>query len=62
LTASSKEPIDERDVEEGDWRGLSIGEVAAVEGEDSAAIAAAVRRRCAFDSTAVVAIVIDDYV
>lgn len=61
MTTSSNEPIDERDVEEGDWRGLSTGEAAAVEGEDSAATAAAVRRRSAFVSKAVVAIVIDDY-
>lgn len=49
-------PIEEREVEDGDWRGESNGEAAAVEGEEMD-VPAAVRRRASFWGMAVDAIV-----
>jgi hypothetical protein len=37
--------MEEREDEEGDWRGLSMGDTSAVEGEESAVADVAVRRR-----------------
>ena len=39
--------MDDREDDEGDWRGLSFGEPAAVDGEESAVVEVAVRRRTA---------------
>jgi hypothetical protein len=49
--------MDDREVEEGDWCGVSLGEPAAVEGDDSAVVEVMVRRRAAGFGKAVEAIV-----
>lgn len=56
--ASSKDDIDDNDVEDGECLGVSLGEPLAVEGEDSLVVEVAVRlRRFLFWGTAVEAIV-----
>lgn len=57
---SSKDDIDDNDVEDGDCRGVSLGEPLAVEGEDSLVVEVTVRlRRFRCWGTAVEAIVRD---
>lgn len=53
---SSTEDIEDKDVEEGDWRGLRVGEAAAVEGDESTAELAVRRKTGASFGTAVDAI------
>jgi hypothetical protein len=57
VLSSSIDDIEDREDDEGDWRGLSFGEAAAVDGEESKVFEVTVRRRSARFGNAVEAIV-----